>query len=180
MLATYKLVAQSDKWETAANTNIDQVYPQVFSQENTWECTSRLHKQVVLWTSERISAAFMSTPLHRLSLILRNHGNWQKKKSFKRPVCDFSASWLRVYLRISCWHGTACRGRAELLMHVSTSWWSDAWSRVHLPGRYLAYLLIAPTYSQLIARTVAPLHPLTVHVWLAAGHLMPTLPEQGV
>lgn len=44
----------------------------------------------------------------------------------------------------------------------------------------LTYRLISPTYSQLIAHTVARLHPLTVRVWLAAGHLIPTLPEQGV
>lgn len=42
---------------------------------------------------------------------------------------------------------------------------------------FLTYLPISPTYSQLIAHTVAPMHPLIVRLWLAAGHLIPTLPE---
>lgn len=126
----------------------------------------------------------LSTPIQRFSLILCNHGNWQNFFFFfsfrrllsecehpvtKRMSKNFSLAPYIVQRQLSRW--SAC-----------PSWWSDAWSCVHLPGHFFsfAYQLTSPTYSQLIAHTVIRLHPLTVRVWLAVCHLMPTLLKQGV
>lgn len=126
-------------------------------------------------TSERIPRflAFMSrlsSPPHRLSLMLCNHGNWWQKKEkkrkrsvyfFQRPVCDFCAPQLREYLRIAGWRGVTCRGRVELLMHVSLP---VIWRMISCasPRPFLAHQLISPTYSQLIAHTL----------WLNCTHLL--------
>lgn len=127
-------------------------------------------------TSERIPRflAFMSrlsSPPHRLSLMLCNHGNWWQKKEKKRKrsvfissrgrSVIFCASQLREYLRIAGWRGVTCRGRVELLMHVSLP---VIWRMILCasPRPFLAHQLISPTYSQLIAHTL----------WLNCTHLL--------
>lgn len=93
----------------------------------------------------------LSTPIQRFSLILCNHGNWQNFFFFfsfrrllsecehpvtKRMSKNFSLAPYIVQRQLSRW--SAC-----------PSWWSDAWSCVHLPGHFF-FLCISAHFTHLL------------------------------
>lgn len=145
----------------------------------------KLQKQIFLWTSagsllsctgclllfSASRSSFVTTVTDKISFFFsfRRLLSECEHPVTKRMSKNFSLALYIVQRQLSRW--SAC-----------PSWWSDAWSCVHLPGHFFsfAYQLTSPTYSQLIAHTVIRLHPLTVRVWLAVCHLMPTLLKQGV